>query len=406
MNWYKDDAVFWSAVIKETNQRTGMLTQIIEKDIVQSVFLSKIKDLDIPLVFKGGTSLSKAYGIIYRFSEDIDLSVERKLTENERRSAMKSIKEIGSNMGLRLINNEDIFSRRTFNRYEFEFDSLFGSPVEMLVEASFFQPVYPVIEHEISSIAGNCFCKAGITIPEGYEIPKFNMSVQSLERTFVDKVFAVCDYYIKNVQERDSRHLYDIAKLSEYVDINQSLEDLVDSVRRDRMLSKSNPSASPEYDINELLTEIIKKRYYREDYNEVTKRLLYEEYGYEKAIGNGIERVLTECPYLFVYRPSPYEHTRNRIEEVLIAYESEYGSLGGDNIKNKNEESTANVEVLSNAVLAIDAEMKNGSISIDEVKQMSSRIVKGPGLGPLSKQLNKLDKKIQVAHKNNGKKDV
>ena len=39
------------------------------------------------------------------------------------------------------------------------------------------------------------------------------MNVQSLERTFIDKVFAVCDYKIQNMMDRDSRHLDDIAKI-------------------------------------------------------------------------------------------------------------------------------------------------------------------------------------------------
>ena len=38
-------------------------------------------------------------------------------------------------------------------------------------------------------------------------------TVQSVERTFIDKIFAICDYRIQNMQDRDSRHLYDICKL-------------------------------------------------------------------------------------------------------------------------------------------------------------------------------------------------
>src|SRR5580704_464159 len=54
--------------------------EIIEKDywvvwVLERLFsLEKMKS---HLTFKGGTSLSKAYGLIDRFSEDIDLSIER-----------------------------------------------------------------------------------------------------------------------------------------------------------------------------------------------------------------------------------------------------------------------------------------------------------------------------------------
>ena len=57
-----------------------MPLEIIEKDywvvwVLERLFsLEKLKP---HLTFKGGTSLSKIYGLIDRFSEDIDLSIER-----------------------------------------------------------------------------------------------------------------------------------------------------------------------------------------------------------------------------------------------------------------------------------------------------------------------------------------
>jgi predicted nucleotidyltransferase component of viral defense system len=53
---------------------------IIEKDywVVWTLErLFALEDLKTHLTFKGGTSLSKLYGIIDRFFEDIDLSIER-----------------------------------------------------------------------------------------------------------------------------------------------------------------------------------------------------------------------------------------------------------------------------------------------------------------------------------------
>ena len=57
---------------------------IIEKDLwvvfVLQVLFDRIHDYNIhkALTFKGGTSLSKAYQIIERFSEDIDITIDRK----------------------------------------------------------------------------------------------------------------------------------------------------------------------------------------------------------------------------------------------------------------------------------------------------------------------------------------
>jgi len=117
------------------------------------------------------------------------------------------------------------------------------------------------------------------------------MQVQSLERTFIDKVFAVCDYRIQNMMDRDSRHLYDIAKLLPEVEITPELDSLIDRVRDDRMKSKNNPSAQLEYNIPDMLKEIISSRFYESDYNNITKKLLYEDVSYNDAIEKGIALV-------------------------------------------------------------------------------------------------------------------
>lgn len=67
-------------ILNQTNAATGRPVHAIEKDwwvtlALQALFSTKWKD---NLVFKGGTSLSKAWGLIERFSEDIDLAIDRK----------------------------------------------------------------------------------------------------------------------------------------------------------------------------------------------------------------------------------------------------------------------------------------------------------------------------------------
>lgn len=66
--------------IEEASSRTGYLPIIIEKDLWVCWLLGKLfslPDLGPHLIFKGGTSLSKAYSVIGRFSEDIDVSLHR-----------------------------------------------------------------------------------------------------------------------------------------------------------------------------------------------------------------------------------------------------------------------------------------------------------------------------------------
>lgn len=46
-----------------------------------------------------------------------------------------------------------------------------------------------------------------------YDLSPFDVTVQTKERTFVDKIFAICDYYLLDNITEHSSHLYDVYKL-------------------------------------------------------------------------------------------------------------------------------------------------------------------------------------------------
>lgn len=89
MNWYKDNRDEWEGIIETVAAEEHRTTQMVEKDTIQSMFLLGLSKSELPFVFKGGTSLSKAYALIDRFSEDIDLSMNRKPTESEKKKTRK-----------------------------------------------------------------------------------------------------------------------------------------------------------------------------------------------------------------------------------------------------------------------------------------------------------------------------
>ena len=67
-------------LLNELSLQTGLAPSILEKDFWVCHCLEALFSLPVAsgnLVFKGGTSLSKVYGLIERFSEDIDLSFQR-----------------------------------------------------------------------------------------------------------------------------------------------------------------------------------------------------------------------------------------------------------------------------------------------------------------------------------------
>ena len=84
MNLHQNSALFKDAV-KFTAAQKGILDIYVEKDYWVTFVLYNLykSDLGKEIVFKGGTSLSKAWKLIDRFSEDIDLAIDRKFLKFE-----------------------------------------------------------------------------------------------------------------------------------------------------------------------------------------------------------------------------------------------------------------------------------------------------------------------------------
>lgn len=99
----------------------------------------------------------------------------------------------------------------------------------------------------------------------------------------IDKVFAVCDYYLLGKAHRNARHLYDIYKLTEYVEMDDDFLKLVKEVRAHRieMGSEIAPAAPLNVNILELARKICDKDFYKEDYRETTLKLISDPLKYE-----------------------------------------------------------------------------------------------------------------------------
>ncbi|UAM99551.1 nucleotidyl transferase AbiEii/AbiGii toxin family protein [Polaribacter litorisediminis] len=67
-------------IFNQVSEKTGLPSSAVEKDWWVTLSLNIIFSLPYSkyIVFKGGTSLSKAWNLIERFSEDIDLVIDRK----------------------------------------------------------------------------------------------------------------------------------------------------------------------------------------------------------------------------------------------------------------------------------------------------------------------------------------
>ena len=82
---------------------------------------------------------------------------------------------------------------------------------------------------------------------------------------------------------RNARHLYDIYKLTEHVELNDGFLELVKEVRAHRiaMGSKIAPAAPLDVNILELVQKICDEDFYKEDYRETTFKLISDSLEYE-----------------------------------------------------------------------------------------------------------------------------
>lgn len=91
-NFYTIDKSEKEAIFNAIAAEKGMTPFAVEKDWWVSRTLEIIFKMDIAnhLVFKGGTSLSKAWKLINRFSEDIDLAIDKDFFEGYKGNLSKA----------------------------------------------------------------------------------------------------------------------------------------------------------------------------------------------------------------------------------------------------------------------------------------------------------------------------
>lgn len=283
---HNDEKAFLET-IDRVSRSMGMKSEFIVKDYFTVLLLREIVARNPAVVFKGGTCLSKCYGVIDRFSEDVDLGMEvERATEGMRRRLKKCVVDSLDVLGLPVLNLDQTRSRREFNRYIARIPFGFGQEDTLIVETAVMSPTSPVSERPIESFIGSYLREHGRDdLAERYGLEVFWLTVNSLERTFCDKVFAVCDYVLANEPlHRQSRHIYDLCRLLEQVKLDDSFIELFDAARRQRQGGHRTPSANSAVRVSDVLARIVVEESYRDDYESVTYPLLYEVLGYEEAI--------------------------------------------------------------------------------------------------------------------------
>lgn len=142
--------------------------------------------------------LSKAFHVIDRFSEDIDITFTEHLGEARRKKLKYNIlKPIADELGLVIRNFDSVESDKNLNHYDFYYETVLGDriinaiPPYVKLETSLMSYAFPAEEKELGNYILDALGTEEDELISAYDSGAFPMRVQSLSRTLIDKVFAV-----------------------------------------------------------------------------------------------------------------------------------------------------------------------------------------------------------------------
>ena len=223
-------------LIEAAAQYLNMRPVFIEKDYWVTYVLMNLSNSEQrdKVVFKGGTSLSKAYASIDRFSEDIDLAI---LSPDDYSAAkMKALlKQVEKDCttGLTLIpghSSEVKFGRNRTTAYKYPRIlnyTNFGIVKEyILVEINCFTNPVPFKERKIQTyIAQFLNEQKDMQSISEFGLESFSVNVLSTERTYFEKVLSVSrlSYNGGDALKEKIRHFYDIHKLQNLPELKNKM---------------------------------------------------------------------------------------------------------------------------------------------------------------------------------------
>ena len=232
MNLHKHNDIF-TAAIQASSKYHKLPNIFIEKDywITASLYrISQSRFADL-IVFKGGTSLSKGYDCIKRFSEDVDLAVITKKNQpgNQIKKMLKQITDTASSdlQEESEGSSKGSMIRKIYYSYpqQFELASPAG-PVsnKILLEVHAFAHPSPFKTLPLSTYIHDFLKQRGSEdLITQFGLHPFPFQVLCIERTFTEKIMALvkasCNENPLQALGQKIRHIYDIHQLMQRADI-------------------------------------------------------------------------------------------------------------------------------------------------------------------------------------------
>ena len=224
------------SLFEEIKKQKNVSLKAAEKDwwvshVIRAVFSLLCTDKDA-LTFKGGTSLSKAWGITERFSEDVDIAIDRSFfgISGDTRSARDRIRKLSrryirDNVAPELESYLRVFGAKDFDMLYKDRKDSDADPTVLLIPYYSILPedpyIKPVVKVEFSCRSPREPREMRPIVPFAAELspviffPETVVPTVLPTRTFLEKVFLLHEEFQKNYPRyrRMSRHLYDLYRL-------------------------------------------------------------------------------------------------------------------------------------------------------------------------------------------------
>ena len=311
MNYFNLTPEQQKTVITQTAARVGLPMQAVEKDLWVTTLLQLLFTLSFAnqLLFKGGTSLSKSYGLIHRFSEDIDLVIDRNyfgykgdLTKKQIKQLRKqsslfvekdftiALKQAIENFGLQKYctilaqpNGEGDSTYPEPRKIEVFYQSLFGNigylQPKVVLEVgtrSLFEPTEPT---QVKSLITSTFQQIET------DIVSVVITTASPAKTFLEKAFLLHELFTTHKgdkAERKSRHLYDLEKMMDKSFAIEAISnnELWETIAHHRKLFTSVLGVDYTPDIRKRIQLIPPSNVvaiWEKDYREMQESMIYED---------------------------------------------------------------------------------------------------------------------------------
>lgn len=229
MNLHLDTNAF-RVLLNNVHDNTGYRLDVLEKDYYVTLILEELAEKQqtgLKAYFKGGTALYKALKTINRFSEDIDLSVDTRgcsRTQNDKQleNSTKRYRSLERIPGEGKINRSEVIA---IYKYEpivsYDKDDLLQRFGKLKLEATSFTISEPTMPLKVAPMLYELATKEQKTILKSqYNVYPFYVQTMTLERIFIDKLFAAESYIQKSRETHRAfeaaKHIYDLSVIAKH----------------------------------------------------------------------------------------------------------------------------------------------------------------------------------------------